>query len=146
METGEIAGQIGAIINRVVFLERRRRFVFEGTSLYPSEIHLMLETKGDQAVNATRMADRLGVTKGAVSQTLTRLEKKGIIEKTKDPGSRNELSVTLTPSGKRAYDRYRTMHDSVAARLQGVISGYAEHEQRLIERFLADLRRVIERL
>jgi DNA-binding MarR family transcriptional regulator len=107
MTAGELTSQVQLIINQLLFLEKRKNLTFEGISLYPSEIHLMLETKGDQAVNATKIADKLGITKGAVSQTLARLEKKGIIEKIKDPYNKNELSIILTPMGKRAPNHCR---------------------------------------
>ena len=47
--------------------------------LYPSEIHLLLLIDAQSQLNATGLAERLGLTKGAVSQTLTRLEKKGVL-------------------------------------------------------------------
>ncbi|HBE77966.1 MAG TPA: hypothetical protein DDW65_09340 [Firmicutes bacterium] len=131
--------QMQVFINQLLFLERKRSFTFEGVSLYPSEIHLMLETKGEQAVNATRIAERLGITKGAVSQTLSRLEKKGIIEKIKDPGYKNELSISLTPLGKRVYDQYQIFCNTMNKHFYNTFSQYTHDEQEMVRRFLSDI-------
>ena len=83
--TDKIKKQIIQVINKTIFKEKKKIFKFKGVSLYPSEVHLMLMIKNDIDTNATKIAKQLGVTKGAVSQTLSRLEKKDILLKTKDP-------------------------------------------------------------
>ena len=75
-----IKGQLQRVINKILFMKKKSLFLFQGVELYPSEVHLMLLIKGERATNATKMAAQLGVTKGAVSQTLSRLEKKGYVE------------------------------------------------------------------
>ncbi len=139
MEPNKIESQIKLFINQAVFLDKKRKFIYEGIHLHPSEIHLMLETKGDQAVNATKIAERLGITKGAVSQTLTRLESKGIIEKTKDPYCKNELSITLTPLGKKAYEQHQEMFDEFAKIIKNLSAQYSEKEQEIIKDFLSKI-------
>ncbi|MDE2185013.1 MAG: MarR family transcriptional regulator, partial [Alphaproteobacteria bacterium] len=62
------------VTNRLVFLEKRYVFRHGGLALHPSELHLLLAIRGEPEANATRLAARLGVTKGAVSQVLKRLE------------------------------------------------------------------------
>jgi DNA-binding MarR family transcriptional regulator len=46
----------------------------------------------------------LQLTKGAVSQTISRLCKKGVLQKTKDPFQKNELTLCLTPLGQKALE------------------------------------------
>jgi DNA-binding MarR family transcriptional regulator len=124
------------IINQFIFTERKKIFAFEGVSLYPSEIHLLLVINRDQPVNATRIADKLGITKGAVSQTITRLQKKGIIIKENDPHNKNELILSLTSLGRRAFDKYQELQNSVAESLFSIFSTYSPEEQEIIKRFL----------
>jgi DNA-binding MarR family transcriptional regulator len=59
------------VINKILFLKKKNLFQFQGVKFYPSEVHVMLVIEEKRATNATRMAEQLGVTKGAVSQTLT---------------------------------------------------------------------------
>jgi DNA-binding MarR family transcriptional regulator len=143
MASDEFVSQIQVIINQLIFLEKKKNFIFEGISLYPSEIHLMLETKGEQAVNATKIADKLRISKGAVSQTLARLEKKGIIKKIKDPNYKNELSIFLTPLGKRAYSQYQILYNAITKHFYTIISQYKEDEKKVIKRFLSDIEHTI---
>ncbi|MGD9182483.1 MAG: MarR family transcriptional regulator, partial [Desulfobacterales bacterium] len=93
-----IKNQIMRVINKIIFSEKKKVMKFKGISLYPSEIHLLLVIKNDIDSNATKIAKQLSLTKGAISQTLSRLEKKGIIFKTKDPYNKNELNLSLTYS------------------------------------------------
>ena len=95
-----LARQMLWIIKKLTFLEKNSVFSHGDLKLYPSEIHLMLLIGDEQERNATIMAEKLGVTKGAISQTLSRLEKKGVLEKTKDPYNKNELTATFTPLGQ----------------------------------------------
>lgn len=139
MGTAEAVEKLFEIINHFVFSEKKKPFYFEGIDLYPAETHLILEIKGVTMVNATRMAEQFGITKGAMSQTLKRLEAKGILKKSKDPYNKNELSVTLTPLGKRAYGRCKQMRDMIAARFRGVLATFEEREQEAVARFLSDL-------
>ena len=82
----------------------------------------MLVIKNKIDTNATEIAKQLGLTKGAVSQTVSRLEKKGIIVKTKDPYNKNELTLSLTPFGKKAYK----LCESTQASFIGAHDGYLE--------------------
>lgn len=104
----------------------------------------MLVIQNDIATNATSIAKQLGLSKGAVSQTLSRLEKKGIIIKTKDPYSKNELTLTLTAFGKKAYefcqlkqDRFFGVHDKYLAALnpgeKEVILNFLKHLEKAVD-------------
>lgn len=123
-----LAKQILVIINKLIFLERKNVFPYRNLKLYPSEIHLMLLIGDEQGNNVTKMAGKLGVTKGAVSQTLSRLEKKGILEKTKDPFNKNELIVTFTQIGEDALDKYREMRMAFLNHFVNYFSSLSESE------------------
>jgi len=139
MEKEKAAEKLYGIINYFLFNERKKPLVFEGVELYPSEIHMMLEIRDGELVNATKAADQFGITKGAVSQTLKRLEKKGILIKNKDPYHKNELSVTLTTMGKRAYGAVQGVRDGIMGKFQRVLDDFTEPDQAVIARFLSDL-------
>jgi DNA-binding MarR family transcriptional regulator len=84
-----------------------------GTPLFRSEIH-MIETVGkNPGVNVTRLAERMGVTKGAVSQTLTKLSRKKMISKRAVPGNEKEVAVELTGLGKTAFENHRLFHRQI---------------------------------
>ena len=60
-----------------------------------------------QDLSAGEMAQKLGISNGAVSQTLARLERKGVITKFKDPTLKNRVTAAFTASGKEAMERFQ---------------------------------------
>ena len=139
MANAQMIRQIQRVINRIIFMEKQQRFEFEGIKLYPSEIHLLLIIDEKYATNATKMAEQLGVTKGAVSQTLSRLEKKGVLIKTKDPQKKNELTLAFTPMGAKAFEHYKAgtarffeMHDAY-------LSTLSAGDREVIQQFLKQM-------
>lgn len=138
----ELIQRLGA-----AFVAVERDFVFDhgGENLHASEIHLMKAVAFDPEANATGLAERLGITKGAVSQTLGRLVKKGVIRKEKGGGG-NELRIVLTPSGQKAL---RAFHDQSAAQWEAFstyVEGLSPEEYRAVTGFLTRLRTFLQNL
>ena len=133
------------MVDRILQIEKRKHIDVDGVELYPSEIHLMLHVADQRATNLTRIAERLGVTKGALSQTLGRLEGKGMLVKAKDPQAKNEVTVSFTPQGKRALKRFRALRSSVEARYDSLFSELDEGERRAVGKFLTRVNETLPR-
>lgn len=110
------------LIDKMNFSVRKNSLEIEGVKLHTSEIHLILYIGhgGDQARNATRIAEAMGVTKGAISQNLQRLCNKGILIKESIGSRKNELELALTPLGSSAFascqilvKQFQQSHDSL---------------------------------
>jgi DNA-binding MarR family transcriptional regulator len=144
--TDKIKKQIIQVINKTIFKEKKKIFKFKGVSLYPSEVHLMLVIKNDIDTNATEIAKQLGLTKGAVSQTFLRLEKKGIILKTKDPYNKNELTVSLTGLGEKAYELCQSSQASFIEAHEGYLAKLDPKEKGVILNFLLHMEKAIDDL
>lgn len=138
--------QLNKVINNFLFLERKRIFSFQGIDLYPSEIHLLLVIDEKQNTNATRMAERLGITKGAISQVLTRLQKKGVITKTKDPYSKNEITVSFTDVGAKAIKEFKKVKYQSDKQYNAYLATLNEHELEVLKRFLTYLEGITSKL
>lgn len=141
-----LTAHILRISNKLVFLERRTIFQFENVKLYPSEIHLIAVINTGTEGNATELAAQLGVTKGAVSQTLTRLEKKGVLIKTKDPYHKNELTISLTEQGQQALTAYQKWQANLQAHYGQYIATLSVPHQEVIHRFLTHVEQVLDSL
>jgi DNA-binding MarR family transcriptional regulator len=139
-----LAEQILRISNKLIFLEKKSILQHGDLRLYPSEIHLINVIAEGQDINASKMASRLGVTKGAVSQTLTRLEKKGIIHKTKDPRNKNELNVYFTPLGKDILEEHKKMQATFHKQYATYFSNIPENEKAIITTFLKKMEEFFE--
>ena len=131
-----LAEQILRIGNKLIFLEKKSIIKHGDLKLYPSEIHLIDVIAKGQDINASKMAARLGVTKGAVSQTLARLEKKGVLNKIKDPQKKNELTVHFTPLGKNVLEEQRKLRTTFHEQYAKYFSNISEKEEVIIMGFL----------
>ena len=131
-----LAEQILRISNKLIFLEKKSIIKHGDLKLYPSEIHLIDVIAKGQDINASKMAARLGVTKGAVSQTLARLDKKGILRKSKDPQNKNELTVHFTPLGKKVLEEQKKLRTAFYEEYTKYFSNISEEEEAIIMGFL----------
>ena len=138
--------QLDRVINKVLFMKKKSFFAFKGIKFYPSEIHLLLVIKEKTATNATAIAEELGVTKGAVSQTLTRLESKGVLTKTKDPYHKNELTLSFTPFGTAAFKHYRVQANRLLKKHERYLDRFTDQEKAVVERFLMEADSVLDEL
>lgn len=135
----ELSAQIMRFMNQLIFLEKKSVFTHKGVTLYPSELHLMAIILKGKTSGATAMAEKLGITKGAVSQTLSRLEKKNIITKTKDPFSKNELTVEFTPLGSEALEAFALTRNENQKKYSRYLSGLTSSEKKTLQKFLTQM-------
>ena len=102
------------IVKLYVELEKAPRSFGTDEALYSSEIHL-IELIGDHEENLgiTDLAKLAGVTKGAISQNLKKLENKGLVIKEEDEENVSRLIVKLTSKGKAAFYTHRYWHETM---------------------------------
>ena len=133
-----IIEQFQRVINKILFIKRKDLFEFQGVRFYPSEIHLMIVLEEKCATNATKIGEQLGITKGAVSQTLSRLEKKGVLTKTKDPHNKNELTLNFTKLGTKVVKFYQRRVSDMHKRQVRHLSKNTNKENIAIHKFLLE--------
>ena len=141
-----VIGQLQRVINKLLFIKKKSMFNFMDVGFFPSEVHLMLVIREKTATNATRIAGELGVTKGAVSQTLSRLEKKGVLTKEQDPYNKNELTVTFTPFGAQALEHYMKIADVNLKKYERHLEAYTDGEKEAIRNFLFEVGKVLDEM
>ena len=144
--SSKIADLIRRVINRSMLLEKRSIVKHDDLRLYPSEIHLLQVIKEGDDLSAGEMARKLGISNGAVSQTLKRLEKKGVIKKTKDPALKNKVTATLTGFGQTAIGKFEERQEVTKKGFHGYLTGLSEGERKVIEGFLNHLDEFLRRL
>jgi DNA-binding MarR family transcriptional regulator len=145
-ESRKLAGRIRRVVNRLIFLEKRSVFQHEALRLHPSEIHLMQAIKEYPDLNAGEMAKKLGVSNGAVSQTMSRLERKGVITKDKDPSLKNRVTATFTEFGRAAIQRFEEQQASSVESFSAYLAGLSQAEKEVIGGFLSRAEEFLERL
>ena len=113
--------------------------VAEGIKLHPSELHLLLFLDARPGANASEIASRFNVTKGAVSQTLSRLERKGVLTKGRNPDSQTELILSLTRKGNRVMAEALRLKEAAEEKFDAHLSDLTEGERVAVGRFFQRL-------
>jgi|GEM_PF-364184 len=93
-----------------VALEKTPRHFGTDKLLHMGEIHTIDAVGRFPNINITELARELEVTKGAVSQMVKKLEKKGCLVAAKKPGNDKEVALNLTEEGRVAYEYHQHHH------------------------------------
>ena len=81
-----------------------------GVLMHTKEIHTIQAIGRHSGINVTRLAEQSGVTKGAVSQTINKLVRKGLVRKTHPPGNDKEVVLELTDLGQIGFKNHEKFH------------------------------------
>jgi DNA-binding MarR family transcriptional regulator len=135
-DTKQLVEKILHTLSLVTSADKRQKLEIEGVNLYSSEIHLLMFVHTEQDTNITKIADKLELTKGAISQTVTRLENKGIIQKETDPYNKNELTILFTPKGKKIRDHIIMIREMLQNHFRQYLHSLSDHDKQVIDGFL----------
>lgn len=106
----EVIEQFMRIVNKYNALDNKSYDFGIDKLLTPAEIHTIDAIGKNTGTNVTQLAEKLGVTKGAVSQMISRLHGKGLVNKLKDSENEKEVVLMLTKQGKKAFDGHLKFH------------------------------------
>jgi len=81
-----------------------------GVPLYKTEIHTIRAIGENPRINVTKLAEHMGVTKGAVSQTINKLARKNIVRKTHSHANAKEILLELTDLGWTGFHNHEQFH------------------------------------
>ncbi|MGY5870767.1 MAG: MarR family transcriptional regulator [Candidatus Thorarchaeota archaeon] len=132
----ELVAKILDSIATLVSLDKKRVVTHKGEKLHPSEVQLLMFLYHIQDTNITAIAKEMGLTKGAISQTLSRLQKKGIISKEMFPKKKNELHVRFTESGEELMNQLNKGKKSIEGKYRRYIQTLSKKEKDAISAFL----------
>lgn len=95
-------------------------------NLYHSERH-MVDHIGDHiGMNVSELADAAGVTKGAMSQVLKKLEAKEVSRRYKKSTNEKEVFVELTKLGKGIYEEHKKINEESTLPLYVELEKYSD--------------------
>lgn len=123
----------------LISLDKKKVVTHDRLKLHPSEIHLLMFLYHVQDANITAIAEKMGLTKGAISQTLSRLQKKGIISKEMHPEKKNELHIQFTEKGDLLMTLLNKGKKSLEQKYLRYIKPLSEHDKQVISGFLDEM-------
>jgi DNA-binding MarR family transcriptional regulator len=106
-------GKFQSIMNLTRQLDKTPKKFGTDEFLSHSEIHLIEIIGDNDGLSVTDIGKHLGITKGAVSQSLKRLEAKGLSFKKTDPENLSRSIVMLTAKGFTAFGAHKHWHETM---------------------------------
>ena len=133
------------IVSKTMDIDKKARYFGTDQPLYEAEIHMLKAIKENEGFHVTGLADILGVTKGAVSQTLMKLQRKGMIVKETDPANLSRLTLKLTPKGETAYLSHEELHRKYEKVFSDILADYPETNKAFLRSFFSMLEEKLDK-
>ena len=119
----------------------RKPIVVDGVKMHAAHFHMIEAIGKGYGDTVTALADYFIITKGAVSQIVTRLYGEGYVSKTKREGNDKEIILGLTAKGLKAFKIHEGYGQPMEARIK-FAGRYTEKEMRSFLCILEDVDRV----
>jgi len=107
-----------------------------GDRLFPVETHTVEAIGNHPGTTVTLLANTLGVTKGAVSQTLVKLLRKGLVERRPDPEDAKTIHLHLTKQGKTVFTGHAKFHARYDAEVVKALLELDDSKFMVLRRFM----------
>lgn len=103
-----------------------------------SEIHTIVAIQELDDANVTAIAERMHMTKGAISKIIKRLSALETIETYQKDDNRQKIFYSLTAKGIALYEEHAKRHSLWIKRDQAFLAKYSKADQEKIREFMSD--------
>lgn len=115
---------------------KKKQKDYAGFKLYSSETSLIEAVFYNPENNVSQLADYLKITKGAVTQTISKLLEKGLLEAYMLEGNKKEKYFKLTKNGLKVKAEHEFMHRQSNKKLCDYMRSLSEKETEIIHEFI----------
>lgn len=122
------------ILNKMEAMEKHPRDFGSGDLLHCSEIHTIMTIGKNPDVNITVLSGLLGISKSATSQMITRLAKRGLVEKYQNYENSKDILIRLSAKGRIAFLGHEQHHAKIYARLYQKLGPMSDEEFQFLSR------------
>lgn len=98
-------------LNRYTQVNKKPMDFGVGVDIYPSEIHTVQRLCESGPMGVTELAELSGVTKGAMSQLVGKLVRKGLVYRETDETNQSKLRIIPTELGEKAQEGHMRFHE-----------------------------------
>lgn len=123
----------------LIELDKKTRYYGTDVPIFHSEIHVIMAIAEHPGIHVGGLADILGVTKGAVSEILKKLERKALIIKEVDELNLSRYTLHLTAKGKKAHSNHMHYHMVLNSMVEEQLEDASEHDLKFLSDFLSAL-------
>ena len=135
----KISRLVEKVLHKYYQLEKQPREYIPGIALKQAEIHTISLIGDYPDINISTLAKMRGITRGGASQMVYKLEEKGLIRKRISPTTDNEVCLSLTDIGQKAYQAHIQYHEETNSdffkELENIPEEYATYLIKLLEHF-----------
>ena len=133
------------LIEKVAKNNNQPRYYETDVEIYRSEIHILNVIGNNDDIHISEIARKFGVTKGAISKTIKKLERKGLVEKIIDKTNNTRTLAQLTEKGMLAYHAHERYHREYDIDMYSYLASLTERELDILNTFLAKANAMAER-
>ena len=133
-ELQELIDMFLKILHLYSIIGRKPKDYGTGDLLYFTELHTITVVARHDDVNMTQLSEIMGVTKGAISQTIRKLVHKNLIVKN-NITNRKEVNLKLSEKGRKVLDAQKSFQKEIFT-FAGALYERAKPEDREIVRKL----------
>jgi DNA-binding MarR family transcriptional regulator len=116
----------------------------DGETYHSAEVHTVALIGRHPDASGTDLASLAGVTRGAISQMLSKLEKRGIIERDHPAENAKEVRARLTDKGRRLFRSHEDHHTRFDRRMLDRFDMMSEREIAFLESVLTSIERYLD--
>lgn len=130
-----IVDELTRITERADIFRHARDEFFQGISL--AEMHCMHWIGLTDQPNVTKIAERMRMTRGAISKIVKKLIGKELVESYQVLENKKEIYFRLTATGRRLFDEHLKCHTQARCEKLALLQEFTAAEQDCILRFLS---------
>jgi DNA-binding MarR family transcriptional regulator len=121
------------ILHLYAVINRKPKDYGTGDMLYLTEVHTITMIARNDGINMTRLAETMGVTRGAISQTIRKLAGKNLIIK-ENSTNRKEFNLSLSSKGWIVVKGQESLQQEIFSFAASLYEKAAPHDRELVMR------------
>ncbi len=135
-ESKEVIDIFLRLVHKINALEKAPVEHGKDFRLYHSERHMLDKVGDNPGMNVTEFARAVGVTKGAISQVISKLETKGLVRRYKKSSNDKEVFIELTSLGRNFHEERKKINQETIGAISEELKRHSDDKvEFLLEMF-----------
>lgn len=105
-------------------------------NIFPSEMNVIGVIGKTPGINVAELSEKIGITKGAISQIVKKMIEKGLLIKYKEKGNKKETLLKLTSDGEVVSREHQNFHQFIDPEIKELLKNNTEEQNLGIINFL----------